>query len=124
MHADTVDYLDWGGSVDEINAAVAERLSTDDLTAWWECWRKLTTRYAYRGTHGADVADQVLDLLGGDRIVHGHSVIADQIGVLPEEVTGPHEYAGGRVLGVDAGVFLGAPCLIVQLPYEPVAEAS
>ncbi len=61
----------------------------------------------------------MLSQLGGERIVHGHSVIADQVGVHPAELDAPYLYAGGRVLGIDAGLFAGGPCLVVELPYEP-----
>jgi hypothetical protein len=119
MHSDTIEYLQWGSSVEEINAAVGEVLKSDDLGEWWECWRRMTTRYSFRGPEGADVADQLLEILGGKQVVHGHSVIADQLGILPAQVEAPYEYAGGKVLGVDGGLFVGGPCLVVQLPYTP-----
>lgn len=118
MHSDTVEYFGWGETIDEINARVHEVLAGDDIDQWWECWRRMTTRYAFRGPGGADVAAQVLAAFGGSRIVHGHSVIADQLGIAPSEVDGPCLYADGRVLGVDGGVFVGGPCLVVRLPLE------
>ncbi|MGH3436987.1 MAG: metallophosphoesterase [Sciscionella sp.] len=119
VHSDTIEYLGWGMTVDAINEGIAEVLAGDDIEAWWECWRRMTTRYAFRGPHGEEVATEVLKILGGERIVHGHSVIADQLGVTPEEVEAPYLYAHGKVLGVDGGVFVGGPCLVVELPYEP-----
>jgi hypothetical protein len=119
MHSDTIEYLQWGETVDEVNDAVRALLKSDDLGEWWECWRRMTTRYSFRGPQGQDVAEQLLDILGGKQIVHGHSVIADQLGILPAQVEAPYEYAGGRVLGVDGGLFVGGPCLIVPLPYTP-----
>jgi hypothetical protein len=119
MHSDTLEYLDWGEDTDEINAAAREILEGDDLAAWWDVWRRMTTRYAFRGPDGAEAAQRLLDRLGGERIVHGHSVIADQLGVHPAEIEGPHLYAGGRVLGVDGGLFVGGPCLVVPLPWQP-----
>jgi calcineurin-like phosphoesterase family protein len=119
MHSDTVEYLNWGQTADEINTAVQSVLRSDDLAEWWECWRRMTTRYSFRGPQGPEVAEQLLDILGGKQIVHGHSVIADQLGILPAQVESPYEYAGGKVLGVDGGLFVGGPCLIVPLPYTP-----
>jgi hypothetical protein len=118
MHSDTVEYLGWGTSIEEINATVADAMAGEDINRWWDCWRRLTTRYAFRGPGGAEMADKVLATLGGTRIVHGHSVIADQLGVAPEQVDGPLLYADGRVLGIDGGVFIGGPCLVVQLPFD------
>ena len=125
MHSDTTEYLEWGDDEKSINDAVREILADDDLTEWWEIWRRMTTRYAFRGPDGPEVADLMLQRLGGTRIVHGHSVIADQMGVAPEDVTGPLLYAGGKVLGIDGGVFVGGPMLVVSLPYqEPGGDAE
>jgi len=129
MHSDTVEYFGWGDSIDEINDAVRDVLAGDDIIQWWECWRRMTTRYAFRGPEGAEIADKVLAALGGSQIVHGHSVIADQLGVHPSEVEGPCLYADGKALGVDGGVFVGGPCLVVRLSPadadpEPFAEVA
>ncbi len=117
MHSDTVEYFSWGESIKEINAGVAEVLAGDDISDWWECWRRMTTRYAFRGPHGRQVAEQMLKGLGGEQIVHGHSVIADQLGIQPDQVDAPYLYAEGKVLGIDGGLFVGGPCLIVELPW-------
>lgn len=119
MHSDTIEYFAWGTSIEQINAGLAEVLAGTDIEEWWECWRRLTTRFAFRGDQGDEVASEVMKVLGGSRIVHGHSVIAEQVQAAPETISEPHLYAGGKVLGVDAGVFLGGPCLVVELPYEP-----
>ncbi|MCR3720716.1 MULTISPECIES: metallophosphoesterase [Prauserella salsuginis group] len=119
MHSDTLEYLEWGSSIDKINETVHDVLAGDDLSRWWDVWRRMTTRYAFRGPHGQDAARALLDELGGERIVHGHSVIADQLGIHPVDIEQPYLYAGGRVLGIDAGLFAGGPCLVVPLPYVP-----
>ncbi|MBB5956532.1 hypothetical protein FHS29_003118 [Saccharothrix tamanrassetensis] len=115
MHSDTMAYLEWGTTIDEVNDAVHAVLEGHDLGAWWECWRKMTTRYAFRGADGGAVAVELLDVLGGAEVVHGHSVIADQLGVPPEEIDGPLRYADDKVLAIDAGLFSGGPCLVVEL---------
>lgn len=119
LHSDTTAYLEWGDDQESINAAVHDVLKGEDLPDWWEIWRRMTTRYAFRGPDGPEVAERMLELLGGSRIVHGHSVIADQLGLAPAEVTEPLLYAGERVLGVDGGVFVGGPMLVVPLPWTP-----
>jgi hypothetical protein len=118
MHSDTLEYLVWGSEIEEINENIQDVLDSDDLVEWWEVWRRLTTRHAFRGPNGADVANQLLTVLGGEQVVHGHSVIADQLGIAPAMVDSPYEYAGGKALGVDGGVFVGGPCLVVELPWE------
>ncbi|UQS27452.1 serine/threonine protein phosphatase [Amycolatopsis thermalba] len=119
MHSDTVEYLDWGDDAEDINTTVREILAGEDLVEWWDVWRRMTTRYAFRGPHGPDIADYLLEQLGGERIVHGHSVIADQLGIHPSQIEAPYLYAGGKVLGIDGGLFVGGPCLIVPLPWQP-----
>ncbi len=119
LHADTTEYLRWGNTFEEINDAVREVLASDDIEQWWECWVRLTTRYAFADVDGAQVAADLLDRLGGERIVHGHSFISSFIGRASSEVTGPLSYAGGRALAIDGGIYDGGPCVIVRLENHP-----
>jgi hypothetical protein len=119
MHSDTLEYLEWGSDIDEINESARAMLVGVDISAWWEMWRRMTTRYAFRGPDGPEVAQRLLDCLGGERIVHGHSVIADQLGIHPAQIDAPYLYAGGKALGIDGGLFVGGPCLVVPLPWKP-----
>lgn len=119
LHSDTLEYLGWGENAEQINRTVQEILAGDDIKEWWEVWRRMTTRYAFRGPEGSEVATELLARLGGERIVHGHSVIADQLGIHPEQIDGPFLYGDGKVLGVDGGLFAGGPCLVVPLPWHP-----
>ncbi len=122
-HADTTEYLRWGASVPEVNAAVAAVTASDDLPAWWDLWRGLTTRFAFQGAAGGDAAEQVLGALGGERLVHGHSIIATLTGELPSRTTGPLWQAGGRALAIDGGLYAGGPLLLVRLDdLEPPAS--
>ncbi|AKU17963.1 metallophosphoesterase [Luteipulveratus mongoliensis] len=123
MHADTTGYLDWGATIDEINATVAGQLTGDDLDQWFTVWRTMTARHAFRDNHGQAEAERMLGVLGGEQIVHGHSIIAEWLGVDPKAITGPMPYAGDRVLGIDGGLYDGGPCLVVELPYaDPAAS--
>lgn len=115
MHSDTTSYLSYGDSPEAINAAVAEVLAGDDIDDWWVCFRRLTGRHEFREDHGEETAAEVLRRLGGRQIVHGHSTIPSHLGVAPAAVEAPHEYAGGKALAIDGGVYLGGPCLIVPL---------
>ena len=115
MHSDTAEYVEWGDSIDQINTTARAELHSDDIEVWWEIWRRMTSRYAFRGASGPEVARILLHHLGGHRIVHGHSIVADQLGIDPEFLTGPHLYADGLALGIDGGVFDGGPCLVVEL---------
>lgn len=115
LHSDTTEYLRWGDTPEGISDAVRTVLAGDDLEQWWQCWVRLTTRYAFAGLDGEHVATSLLGRLGGERVVHGHSIIATLTGRDPSEVTGPLSYAGGRVLAIDGGAYGGGPCLVVRL---------
>ncbi len=122
MHSDTAEYVEWGSTIDEINAGARADLHSDDITVWWEIWRRMTSRYAFRGPEGPELAQTLLHHLGGERIVHGHSIVADQMGIDPAWVTGPLLYCDDLVLGIDAGTFDGGPSLVVEL--EPLGESG
>ena len=124
LHSDSTEYLRWGDTIQQINNAVRKVLAGNDLEQWWQCWVRLTTRYAFAGLDGEQVATELLDLLGGERIVHGHSVIATFTGQHPNVVTGPLSYAGGRALAIDGGIYGGGPCLVVRLDHDPAAQPS
>ncbi|TWD79264.1 calcineurin-like phosphoesterase family protein [Kribbella amoyensis] len=115
MHSDTAEYVEWGSTIDEINAGARADLHSDDITVWWETWRRMTARYVFRGENGPAIARTLLQHLGGHRIVHGHSIVADQLGIDPAWVTEPLLYCDDLVLGIDAGTFDGGPSLVVQL---------
>ncbi|GAA0604478.1 serine/threonine protein phosphatase [Kribbella sandramycini] len=115
MHSDTAEYVEWGDTLDQINTRAHADLHSDDIVLWWEIWRRMTARYAFRGPGGPEIARILLQALGGRRIVHGHSIVADQLGILPQFLTGPHLYAEELVLGIDGGAFDGGPCLVVEL---------
>lgn len=115
LHSDNLNYLAWGDSVEAVNTAGRETMRSAELADWWELWRQLTERYAFLGDDGADVARHVLDTLGGQRIVHGHSIAAELAGVAYTEVSEPLQYADGLVLAIDGGIYEGGPCLLTRL---------
>ena len=114
LHSDTTAYLDWGSTVAEVNAAVADRLA-GDLDSTWEVWSRLTTRYSFVGDEGAEQAGAMLSALGGDLVVHGHSIIGSLLDIPSEEVTRPVLYADGWVLAIDGGRYDGGPLLVVRM---------
>lgn len=119
VHSDSDGYLDYGDSVDAVNAAVATVLhDTSDVDAWEECTHLLTARFAFATDDGEAVC-RFLDVLGGRQLVHGHSPVPLLLGIPPASVTGPLIYAGGRAVNMDTGTFLGGPCLVNALPSIP-----
>ena len=115
MHSDTLDYLEWGESVDDINATVTTLLADDDAEAHWEVFALLCGRYSFAHEDGADAARDMLAALGGECIVHGHSIIGSLVAKRSEEIEGPMAYADGLVVDIDGGRYDGGPLLLVQL---------
>ncbi|MEV6525846.1 metallophosphoesterase [Longispora sp. NPDC051575] len=115
VHSDTMAYLAYGTSIDEINSTVQGVLAGDDPHAWWDIWRRLTTRFAFRGDDGESNADTLLAELGGVRVVHGHSPIPDQLNIAPEDSPVPYPYCAGKALNVDTGLCQGGPSPLVRL---------
>ncbi|MFC1410571.1 metallophosphoesterase [Streptacidiphilus sp. N1-12] len=127
LHSDTTAYLEYGDSVDAVNDAIHEVLNRGDGDEWWDCFRRLTKRFAFRGDAGPASARELLDAFGGERVVHGHSPIPYLLGDTPAEdghpaqrVTGPHVYADDLAVAMDGGVTMEGEgrLLIARLPLE------
>jgi hypothetical protein len=128
IHSDTTAYLEYGDSVDAVNDAIHEVLQGDEADQWWDCFRRMTKRFAFRGDGGPDACHELLDAYGGRRIVHGHSPIPYLIGDAQSEdgpsgnagqqVTGPHIYADGLAVAMDGGVTMEGQgkLLVARLP--------
>jgi|GEM_PF-172740 len=129
LHSDTSAYLDFGASVDEVNDSVHELLRRADVDEWWECFRRFTKRFAFRGEDGPAACRELLDTYGGRRIVHGHSPIPYLLGTPGEvdredahaaaaQVSGPYVYADKLAVAMDGGVTMDGPMLIARLPLD------
>jgi hypothetical protein len=113
LHADTDSYLEFGRSVEEVNRSISAVLAAGD----WDAADDLLEALADRNVLGDPGAvDRLLAILGGRRIVHGHTPIAFVTGAEPERVVEPLAYCGGRVLNVDHCLFAGGPGFITELP--------
>ncbi len=113
VHSDATTYLDWGTSVDAVNAHVRTLLHRPDPTGISEAFRGLSQRRRFVGTDGAAQAGRLLAAYGGSRVVHGHSIVATLRGTTPGH--GALAYAEGRALAIDGGRYDGGPLLLVEL---------
>jgi len=113
LHSDTDLYLRYGQSVAEINRMLSSLLTTGDAAVVEDVLDALADRTVL---NHAPAVDRLLATLGGERIVHGHTPIAYVTGAEPEQVVGPLEYGGGRVLNVDHCLFAGGPGFVTELP--------
>ena len=93
---------------------MAGLLAGDDAQQHFDVFAALTSRFDFNGTDGARVARGVLDTLGGEQVVHGHSIIGTLVDVPSAEVEGPLTYADGLVVAIDGGRYDGGPLLLVE----------
>ncbi|MEV0455760.1 metallophosphoesterase [Catellatospora methionotrophica] len=114
LHADTTNYLQYGATVHEVCARVRATMRTADAAGWLRLNYALAARLSFRDDPDGSVGP-MLAALGGTRIVHGHSPLSDYFGVALDDITGPHRYAGGRVIAVDGGTYLGGRVIVAEL---------
>jgi Calcineurin-like phosphoesterase len=125
MHADSMFYLEYGSSVQEVNANLRQLL----LEANLERVDTFEERFARRGEFlplhiGEDVAlenlELVLNTFGARRLVHGHTPIYRLLEREAATVTEPWVYQGGRCINVDGCLYAGGPGFALSLETTPI----
>ncbi|MFD8697790.1 metallophosphoesterase [Kitasatospora purpeofusca] len=122
LHSDTTAYLEYGESIPEVNDAVHDLLADEGVDEWWDCFRRFTKRFAFRGDSGPTAVRELLDTYGGTRVVHGHSPIPYLTGAvhaddgMPPHVPGPYVYAEDLAVAMDGGVTMEGRLLVSRLP--------
>jgi hypothetical protein len=118
IHADALFYTYFGNTIDAVNDALADLLQSEDTDAWDKLLEAFGERMAfYDGEAGTAAAERFLAQFGGWQIIHGHAPIPSVIKVPAEQVKEPLEYAGGRCVNIDGGIYLGGAGFL----YEPSA---
>ncbi|MGW1175154.1 metallophosphoesterase [Kitasatospora sp. NPDC002543] len=122
LHSDTTAYLEYGESIPDVNDAVHGLLADGSVDEWWDCFRRFTKRFAFRGDAGPTAVHELLDTYGGSRIVHGHSPIPYLTGAVhnddgqPPHIPGPYVYADDLAVAMDGGVTMEGRLLVARLP--------
>lgn len=123
IHADATMYPEYGRSLEEVNAAVATVLHSDDSTAWEHLLNLFSQRLAFADKrpglpHPARqaAAAQLLETYGGRQIIHGHTPISTITGARPQAVTQPLVYAGGLCINIDGAMCADGPGFVYALP--------
>ena len=114
MHADTLAYLDMGESFEEVNGYVEDVLHGDDLRRWDKLTERLSTRLSFING-GEDTTQEALYMLGGSRLIHGHTPIYGLIGYPPQLVTMALEYNDGLCINVDHCLWNGGPGFVFPI---------
>jgi hypothetical protein len=117
VHSDSLWYMEYGGSCDEVNAAVREVLTADDAVEWDRLLGVMSTRFAFDEEHGGsdEAARLLLATYGGKQVVHGHTPIALMRDVPVEAVEDAHIYAGGLAVNVDGAMYLGGAGVVLTV---------
>ncbi|RKT16688.1 hypothetical protein BX285_1035 [Streptomyces sp. 1114.5] len=122
LHSDTTAYLEYGDSIPDVNDAVHGLLADGTVDEWWDCFRRFTKRFAFRGDAGPTAVHELLGTYGGSRIVHGHSPIPYLTGAVhaddgqPPHIPGPYVYADDLAVAMDGGVTMEGRLLVARLP--------
>jgi len=118
MHADSMFYVNYGRTVDQVNQYFRELLESNDLRRWEMTLSAFAEHRAFSGLSltGSQRADQMLKFYGARRLIHGHTPIPFATGADAESVNAAYEYAGGRCLNIDGGLYLGSPGFVHALP--------
>ncbi|MFJ6137052.1 metallophosphoesterase [Kitasatospora sp. NPDC092286] len=122
LHSDTTAYLEYGDSIAAVNDAVHDLLADEGVDEWWDCFRRFTKRFAFRGDAGPMAVHELLDTYGGARVVHGHSPIPYLTGAVhaddgaPPHIPGPYIYADDLAVAMDGGVTMEGRLLVARLP--------
>ncbi|WP_165984254.1 metallophosphoesterase [Streptomyces sp. YIM 98790] len=137
VHSDTTAYLEYGGTVEDVNDAIKQALQRHDPDETWDLFRKFTKRFAFRDEGGAMAARELLAAFGGERVVHGHSPIPYLTGDGAEaegngatgadgapHITGPYVYADDLAVAMDGGVTMAGALLVARLPLKEGAAGA
>jgi hypothetical protein len=114
MHADSLFYLEWGESLEQINRSLCDILHSDSVESWDVLAEQFAGRFAFLNG-GIALTEEFLGQLGGHRLVHGHTPIYSLIGYAPQMVLYPLEYNDGLCFNVDHCLWNGGPGFVFNL---------
>lgn len=117
VHADAMLYVEHGLSVNDVNASFQTLMLSDDLNRWESTLSAFSEHEAFSALSqtGAGRAEQLLNLYGAQFMVHGHTPIPYAQRVPPGTVNDAWDYAGGRCVNVDGGIYMGGPGFVYEL---------
>lgn len=117
IHTDSMFYLEYGKSVEEINRSIGKLVTSKDTFVWERLLNDYARRKEFFQPPGQSLsrAEALLAQLGGSKIIHGHTPIPLMTEDSPENVTGPLEYCAGLCLNVDGGMYMGGPGFVAEL---------
>lgn len=116
IHADAMFYLRYGSRIEEVNEAFRAGMFSQRTAFFNQALQDFTERYAFLDEEQGSAHSLVmLKQFGGKRIVHGHTPIAKALGKPGSEIRSPLVYAGGLVVNVDGGLYMGGDGFVYRL---------
>ncbi len=112
VHSDTDRYLEYGRTVESVCSAISAIVRGDDRPRLGRLLDDLADRGAF---FEPSRLRRLLDALGCERLVHGHTPIWYVASTDPGAIVEPLAYAGGRALNVDHGLYAGGPGFVAEL---------
>ena len=116
MHGNSMVYLRYGSSIDEVNLSFREMLQRRDPSEWNLLLSKFIRDFGPGIAGSSDMIDLVLRTFGAKRMVHGHSPISGATKKDPSQITEALVYEDGKCVNVDAGMYMGSPGFVYKLP--------
>ena len=103
--------MNYGADPESINSGIAGVLASTSPDRWRELIISFTDRHVFDDTKpgGAKRAARFLEVLGANRLIHGHTPIDKVTGSKPTAVTGPYSYDDGLCINIDGGMYRGGP---------------
>lgn len=118
VHADALFYLNYGETVEEVNAGMARALQSGAAEAYNQLLAFAGERLVFspKRPDGVARARQFLAQFGGRQIIHGHTPIPTLNGEPIERVTRAFVYADGLAVDVDGGIYKGGTGFVYEPP--------
>jgi hypothetical protein len=120
MHADSNFYLEYGSSVEEVNAAVRRLLQELDMERVDAFEERFARRREFLPLNIDEVtarenAERVLETFGAKRLIHGHTPIYRILERDADEITEPWVYQQGCCINLDHCLYAGGPGFVFHL---------
>lgn len=117
VHADALFYLNYGETIEQVNAATTRALTNGGADAYDQLLAYSGERLVFgpKEPNGVSRARQFLARFGGKQIIHGHTPIPTLNGEPLDRVTRAFVYADGLAVDVDGGIYKGGTGFVYEV---------
>lgn len=127
LHADSQFYAQFSDTVAGVNRHVFELLKSPEPSSWGDFANAFVDRLNYAEANGAERASEMLELFGGEKIIHGHTptylLMGENGQNLENDPEWPIVYADGKCFNVDSGMaYIQHAGFIVRLGKQNIEQ--